>query len=103
MTKQNDIDKAVIRNGKGLRILVFDELHTHHGRQGCSRDVSWKGGEVPFQFIVTMTSAPHPALLGERVAALALEHGVEETRLLLQELQSLLLVLNDAYNCTVCF
>lgn len=35
MTRQNDIDKAVMRNAKGLRFLVLDELHTYRGRQGA--------------------------------------------------------------------
>ena len=33
MTRQDDKDKAVIRNAKGLRFLVLDELHTYRGRQ----------------------------------------------------------------------
>ena len=35
MTRQNDIDRAVMRNAKGLRFLVLDELHTYRGRQGA--------------------------------------------------------------------
>jgi Lhr-like helicase/very-short-patch-repair endonuclease len=35
MTRQNDIDKAVMRNAKGLQFLVLDELHTYRGRQGA--------------------------------------------------------------------
>lgn len=35
MTRQNDIDKAVMRNAKDLRFLVLDELHTYRGRQGA--------------------------------------------------------------------
>ncbi len=35
MTRQDDKDKAVIRNAKGLRFLVLDELHTYRGRQGA--------------------------------------------------------------------
>ncbi len=35
MTRQNDIDKAVMRNPKGLRFLVLDELHTYRGWQGA--------------------------------------------------------------------
>jgi len=35
MTRQNDIDKAVMRNARGLRFLVLDELHTYRGRQGA--------------------------------------------------------------------
>jgi Lhr-like helicase/very-short-patch-repair endonuclease len=35
MTRQNDLDKAVMRNAKGLRFLVLDELHTYRGRQGA--------------------------------------------------------------------
>lgn len=35
MTRQDDKDKAVVRNAKGLRYLVLDELHTYRGRQGA--------------------------------------------------------------------
>jgi superfamily II DNA/RNA helicase len=35
MTRQDDKDKAVIRNARGLRFLVLDELHTYRGRQGA--------------------------------------------------------------------
>ncbi|WP_303786292.1 DEAD/DEAH box helicase [Azovibrio restrictus] len=35
MTRQDDKDKAVIRNTRGLRFLVLDELHTYRGRQGA--------------------------------------------------------------------
>jgi superfamily II DNA/RNA helicase len=35
MTRQDDKDKAVTRNSKGLRFLVLDELHTYRGRQGA--------------------------------------------------------------------
>lgn len=48
------------------------------------------GGEAPFQFIVTTTSAPPLALQGERVVVLELEPGVEEKLLFRRELQPLL-------------
>lgn len=35
MTRQDDIDRRVIANCKGLRFLVLDELHTYRGRQGA--------------------------------------------------------------------
>jgi Lhr-like helicase/very-short-patch-repair endonuclease len=35
MTRQDDKDKAVIKNALGLRFLVLDELHTYRGRQGA--------------------------------------------------------------------
>src|SRR5690606_38817549 len=35
MTRQDELDKAVIRNCQGLRFLVLDELHTYRGRQGA--------------------------------------------------------------------
>lgn len=35
MTRQNEIDQAVMRHAKGLRFLVLDELHTYRGRQGA--------------------------------------------------------------------
>ena len=35
MTRQEEIDRRVIRNCAGLRFLVLDELHTYRGRQGA--------------------------------------------------------------------
>ena len=35
MTRQNDLDRKVIENCRGLRFVVLDELHTYRGRQGA--------------------------------------------------------------------
>jgi ATP-dependent helicase YprA (DUF1998 family) len=35
MTRQNDLDKAVIGNAQRLDFIVLDELHTYRGRQGA--------------------------------------------------------------------
>jgi hypothetical protein len=35
MTRQSELDKAVIENCRGLRFIVLDELHTYRGRQGA--------------------------------------------------------------------
>lgn len=35
MTRQDDVDRAVIENARGLSFLVLDELHTYRGRQGA--------------------------------------------------------------------
>ncbi|MGC2076034.1 MAG: DEAD/DEAH box helicase [Xanthobacteraceae bacterium] len=35
MTRQSDLDRAVIANAHGLKFLVLDELHTYRGRQGA--------------------------------------------------------------------
>lgn len=35
MTRQDETDKAVVRNAQGLSFLVLDELHTYRGRQGA--------------------------------------------------------------------
>ncbi|HWW82251.1 MAG TPA: DEAD/DEAH box helicase [Vicinamibacterales bacterium] len=35
MTRQADLDQAVIRNCEGLQFLVLDEFHTYRGRQGA--------------------------------------------------------------------
>ncbi len=35
MTRQDEIDRQVMRNCGGLRFLVLDELHTYRGRQGA--------------------------------------------------------------------
>jgi ATP-dependent helicase YprA (DUF1998 family) len=35
MTRQDDKDRAVMRNAKGLKFLVLHELHSYRGRQGA--------------------------------------------------------------------
>lgn len=35
MTRQNQLDRAVIANAHGLNFIVLDELHTYRGRQGA--------------------------------------------------------------------
>ena len=35
MTRQSDLDRAVISNCEGLQFFVLDELHTYRGRQGA--------------------------------------------------------------------
>ncbi|MDH0869813.1 DEAD/DEAH box helicase [Agrobacterium pusense] len=35
MTRQDELDRAVIENAVGLEFLVLDELHTYRGRQGA--------------------------------------------------------------------
>ena len=35
MTRQNELDRAVIANAQGLDFIVLDELHTYRGRQGA--------------------------------------------------------------------
>jgi Lhr-like helicase len=35
MTRQNELDRAVIGNAEGLDFIVLDELHTYRGRQGA--------------------------------------------------------------------
>ena len=35
MTRQNELDRAVIGNAQGLDFIVLDELHTYRGRQGA--------------------------------------------------------------------
>jgi Lhr-like helicase len=35
MTRQDEVDREVIENMKGLEFLVLDELHTYRGRQGA--------------------------------------------------------------------
>lgn len=35
ITRQDELDKTVIRNAEGLKFLVLDELHTYRGRQGA--------------------------------------------------------------------
>lgn len=35
MTRQDEVDKAIVRAAAGLKFLVLDELHTYRGRQGA--------------------------------------------------------------------
>lgn len=35
LTRQNELDSAVIANASGLEFIVLDELHTYRGRQGA--------------------------------------------------------------------
>ncbi len=35
MTRQNELDRQVIENCRGLKYVVLDELHTYRGRQGA--------------------------------------------------------------------
>jgi len=35
MTRQDEVDKAIVRSAQGLKFLVLDELHTYRGRQGA--------------------------------------------------------------------
>ena len=35
LVRQDEVDRAVIDNAKGLEFLVLDELHTYRGRQGA--------------------------------------------------------------------
>lgn len=35
MTRQNELDRKVLANCRGLRFVVLDELHTYRGRQGA--------------------------------------------------------------------
>jgi len=35
MTRQSELDKAVIENCRDLKFIVLDELHTYRGRQGA--------------------------------------------------------------------
>lgn len=35
MTRQDEVDKAIVRAAQGLKFLVLDELHTYRGRQGA--------------------------------------------------------------------
>ncbi|MBW7057830.1 DEAD/DEAH box helicase [Paracoccus bogoriensis] len=35
LTRQDEVDRRVIDNARGLRFIVLDELHTYRGRQGA--------------------------------------------------------------------
>ena len=52
MTRQDELDQAVIGNCDGLRFLVLDELHTYRGRQGA--DVALLVRRVRDRWLATM-------------------------------------------------
>jgi hypothetical protein len=79
MTRQDDLDRAVIRNCEGLRFLVLDELHTYRGRQGADvamlvrrvRQRLDQGGLQCVGTSATMASGDGPEDRNEVVARLA--------------------------------
>jgi ATP-dependent helicase YprA (DUF1998 family) len=75
MTRQDELDQAVIRNCEGLRFLVLDELHTYRGRQGADvamlvRRVRERLGGDALQCVgtsATMASGEGPAESNRKV------------------------------------
>jgi Lhr-like helicase len=62
MTRQSELDKAVIENCRGLKFIVLDELHTYRGRQGADvamlmRRVRARVGDPDYPPICIGTSA----------------------------------------------
>lgn len=82
MTRQAELDQAVIRNCEGLRFLVLDELHTYRGRQGADvamlvRRVRERLGGDALQRIRQLLAAAPPRLI-EQVDALVQEVSTTE-------------------------
>lgn len=80
MTRQNELDRAVIENARGLNFIVLDELHTYRGRQGADvamlvrrlRDrVSLDKHPICIGTSATMASEGDEARRSEAVAAVA--------------------------------
>ena len=80
MTRQNELDRAVIGNAQGLNFIVLDELHTYRGRQGADvamlmrrvRDRLWQDHEpVCIGTSATMTSEGGDADRANAVASVA--------------------------------
>jgi Lhr-like helicase len=73
MTRQSELDQAVIENCRGLKFIVLDELHTYRGRQGA--DVA-----MLIRRLRSRVGDPkHPPICIGTSATMASE-GVEEDR-----------------------
>lgn len=64
MTRQDDLDRQVIENMKGLEFLVLDELHTYRGRQGA--DVAMLVRRVRERMVGPQPDAQHLHARGGR-------------------------------------
>lgn len=73
MTRQSELDKAVIENCRGLKFIVLDELHTYRGRQGA--DVAM----LMRRLRVRVSDPNEPPICIGTSATMASE-GVEEDR-----------------------
>jgi len=73
MTRQSELDKAVIENLRGLKFIVLDELHTYRGRQGA--DVAM----LMRRLRARVGDPDHPPICIGTSATMASE-GVEEDR-----------------------
>jgi Lhr-like helicase len=73
MTRQSELDKAVIENCRGLKFIVLDELHTYRGRQGA--DVAM----LMRRLRVRAGDPDHPPICIGTSATMASE-GIEEDR-----------------------
>jgi hypothetical protein len=73
MTRQSELDKAVIENCRGLKFIVLDELHTYRGRQGA--DVAM----LMRRLRARVGNPDHPPICIGTSATMASE-GVEEDR-----------------------
>jgi hypothetical protein len=73
MTRQSELDKAVIENCRGLKFIVLDELHTYRGRQGA--DVAM----LMRRLRARVGDPDHPPICIGTSATMASE-GVEEDR-----------------------
>lgn len=73
MTRQSELDKAVIENCRGLKFVVLDELHTYRGRQGA--DVAM----LMRRLRARVGDPDHPLICIGTSATMASE-GVEEDR-----------------------
>ena len=72
MTRQNDLDRKVIENCRGLRFVVLDELHTYRGRQGA--DVAM----LMRRLKARIGDPKHPPVCVGTSATMASEGGTEE-------------------------
>ena len=74
MTRQNDLDRKVIENCRGLRFVVLDELHTYRGRQGA--DVAM----LMRRLKARIGDPKHPPVCVGTSATMASEGAPEEKR-----------------------
>lgn len=70
MTRQDEVDKTIVRAAQGLKFLVLDELHTYRGRQGA--DVAL--------LVRRVRAALNPGLLCVGTSATMATEGTPEER-----------------------
>ena len=93
MTRQNDLDRKVIENCRGLRFVVLDELHTYRGRQGA--DVAM----LMRRLKARIGDPKHPPICVGTSATMASEGAPEEKRAAVAQVASKIFSGQDRPGC----